>query len=266
MSLVALTVKDNEKGLKHCQDIFENKEQINSNNNDSSSSSNTAKKRKTEYINWQVGKKDDYPGINLPFDKDYEVKLRNEEYQIKLKLYMKMIIRSISQIEQDKKEYSQTILRFYDSAEEKQSIKDEKRDLNEIKLALQGSGILEDYFKSKIISALKKKNRAEENTMDKTQMKEKEQQNSDYELFKKLFSYFENEKVFYSFNKKGNKNENKYDENEEKEDDDMEDNKIRGDKDLGEEMREEDEEDSQENDGSVDSKGNNLNKNAYGNF
>ena len=35
-----------------------------------------------------------------------------------------------------------------------------------------------------------------ENTTDKTQLKEKEQQNSDYELFKKLFSYFEKDKVF----------------------------------------------------------------------
>ena len=265
LALVALKVKDYEKGLKHCQDIFENKEQLNSNANDSSSSSNTAKKRKTEYINWQVGKENDYPGKNLPFDKDYEMKLRNEEYHIKLKLYMKMIIRSI---DQDKKEYLQTILRFYDSAEEKQSIKEEKRDLNEIKLALQGSGNLKDYFKSKIVSALKMKNRAEENTMDKTQMKEKEQQNSDYELFKKLFSYFENDKVFYSFNRKGNRKENKYDENEEKEEDELEGNKMRGgDKDLGEEMREEElEEDSQENEGSEDSKGNNINKNAYGNF
>ena len=75
---------------------------------------------------------------------------------------------------------------------------------------------------------------------------------SDYELFKKLFSYFENDKVFYSFNRKGNRKENKYDENEEKEEDDIEGNKMRGgDKDLGAEMREEElEDDSQENEGS----------------
>ena len=44
---------------------------------------------------------------------------------------------------------------------------------------------IEAINNSKIISALKIKNRAEDNTNDKTQMKEKEQQNSDYELFKK---------------------------------------------------------------------------------
>ena len=266
LALVALKVKDYDKGIRHCQSIFENKEQLNNNNNDSSSSSNTGKKRKTEYINWQKGKENDYPGKNIPFDKDYEMKLRNQEYHIKLKLYMKMIIRSLEP--ENKKEYQQAILRFYDSAEEKQSIKEEKRDLNEIRLALQGSGNLKEYFKSKILLALKIKNRAEDNTTDKTQMKEKEQQNSDYELFKKLFCYFENEKVFYSFNRKSNKKESKYGDNEEKEEDEMEGSKIRGgDRDLDGEMREEEvEEDSQENEGSEDSKGNSLNKNAFGNF
>ena len=51
------------------------------------------------------------------------------------------------------------------------------------------------------MQSLKNKNRAEEN-QEKTQIKEKEQQNSDYELFKKLFKYFRDENVFYSFDKK----------------------------------------------------------------
>ena len=271
LALVALKVKDYEKGLKHCQNIFENKEQSNNNANDSSSNSNTAKKRKTEYINWQVGKENDYPGKNLPFDKDYEEKLKNQEYHIKLKLYMKMIIRSLNveAEKENKKEYLQAILRFYDSAEEKQSIKEEKRDLEEIKLALQGSGNLKDYFKTKIISALKIKNRAEDNTNDKTQMKEKEQQNSDYELFKKLFSYFENDKVFHSFNRKENKNENenKYDDNEEREEDEMEGKQMRGgDRVYGEENGDEDNgEDMEDEEGSINSKGYIGNK-TFGNF
>ena len=218
LALIALKVKDYEKGIRHCQTIFENKDQLNNKANDSSSSSNPSKKRKTEYINWQKGKENDYPGKNIPFDKDYEMNLRNEEYHIKLKLYMKMIIRSLEP--DNKKEYLQAILRFYDSAEEKKSIKEEKKDLNEIKLALQGSGNLKEYFKSKILLALKIKNMAEDNTTDKAQIKEKEQQNSDYELFKKLFRYFENDKVFYSFNRKKNKNKSKIGNNEEKNEED----------------------------------------------
>ena len=266
LALVALKVKDYEKGIRHCQSIFENKEQLNNNNNDSSSSSNTAKKRKTEYINWQKGKENDYPGKNLPLDKDYETKLRNQEYHIKLKLYMKMIIRSLEQ--ENKKVYLQAILRFYDSAEEKQLIKEEKKDLNEIKLALQGSGNLKEYFKSKILLALKIKNKSEDNTTDKTQMKEKEQQNSDYELFKKLFRYFENDKVFYSFNRKENKNESKYIDNEEREEDDYDGklNKI-GDRDSREEMGGDHlGEDSQDEEGSNDSKGMIMNKPGYGDY
>ena len=219
LALIALKVKDYEKGIRHCQSIFENKEQMNNNANDASSNSNNSKKRKTEYINWQKGKENDYPKKNLPLEKDYESKLRDEEYHIKLKLYMKMIIRSLSS--ENKKEYLQAILRFYDSAEEKQSIKEEKRDLNEIRLALQGSGNLYEYFKSKILLALKIKNRVDDNTADKTQIKEKEQQNSDYELFKKLFSYFEKDKVFYSFDRRSNKNEYKFGENKEKEEDEI---------------------------------------------
>ena len=266
LALIALKVKDYENGIGYCQQIFDNKEQSNTNNNDASSSSNTTKKRKTEYINWQRGKENDYPGKNLPLDKDYESKLKDEEYRIKLKLYMKMIIRSIT-AEQDKKEYLQAILRFYDSAEEKQSIKEEKRDLNEIRLALQGSGNLKDYFKSKILMALKIKNRAEENTTDKTQLKEKEQQNSDYELFKKLFSYFEKDKVFYSFNRKGNKNELKYGDNEEREEDENDGKQMRGDRESGDEMGgEEAGEDSQDDEGSNDSRGYSGNKVGFGNF
>ena len=82
------------------------------------------------------------------------------------------------------------------------------------------SGNLKEYFKSKILLALKIKNMAEDNTTDKAQIKEKEQQNSDYELFKKLFRYFENDKVFYSFNRKKNKNKSKIGNNEEKNEED----------------------------------------------
>ena len=201
LALIALKVKDYDKGLRHCQSIFENKDQINSSNNDNMLDSNNGKKRITEYKNWQKGKENDYPGAKLKYDKDYEEKLKDEEYEVKLKLYMKMIIRSLGTGTDNQKQYLQAILRFYDSAEEKQSIKETKRDLKEIKLALQGSGNLNEYFKSKILLSLKNKNRAEEST-EKTQLKEKEQQNSDYELFKKLFKYFEKDNVFYSFDKR----------------------------------------------------------------
>ena len=216
MALVALKVKDYEKGLRHCQTIFENKDQINSNNNnDISSNSNNQKRRKTEYINWQRGKENDYPGFDLDYEnmdiRDYDQALKDEEYKIKLKLYMKTIIRSL--VLENRKNYLQAILRFYDSPEEKESLKEppnlrpeerrreKQRELQEIKSALQGTGNLNEYFKSKILQSLKNKNRAEEN-QEKTQIKEKEQQNSDYELFKKLFKYFRDENVFYSFDKK----------------------------------------------------------------
>ena len=143
---------------------------------------------------------------------------------------MKMIIRSL--VQDNKKQYLQAILRFYDSPEEKESLREPKnltkeerkrekqKELNDIKLALQGSGNLNEYFKSKILVSLKNKNRAEENT-EKMQIKEKEQQNSDYELFKKLFKYFRDENVFYSFNKKDKhhiqKEENEEEEKSEKE-------------------------------------------------
>jgi hypothetical protein len=224
LALVALKVKDYDKGIKHCQSIFENKETPINNNNDSSSNSNKGKRRKTEYINWQRGKENDYPGRNLP-DKDYDAILSEQEYHIKLKLYMKMIIRSLK--DDSKTDYLQAILRFYDSAEEKQSLREEKKDLKEIKMALQGNANLYDYFKSKILMALKIKNSTKENTTDKTQIKEKEQQNSDYEIFKKLFRYFENDKVFYSFDRKEKKNELKKVNSKEKEKDkyDVEKNK-----------------------------------------
>ena len=216
LALVALKVKDYEKGLRHCQTIFENKDQINSNNNnDISSNSNNQKRRKTEYINWQRGKENDYPGFDLDYEnmdiRDYDQALKDEEYKIKLKLYMKTIIRCL--VLENRKNYLQAILRFYDSPEEKESLKEppnlrpeerrreKQRELQEIKSALQGTGNLNEYFKSKILQSLKNKNRAEEN-QEKTQIKEKEQQNSDYELFKKLFKYFRDENVFYSFDKK----------------------------------------------------------------
>jgi hypothetical protein len=262
LALVALKIKEYEKGIGLCQRIFENKEQSNNTNtnNNATSSQNNTKKRKTEYINWQKGKEDNYPGKNLPFDNDYENKLKNEEYHIKLKLYMKMIIRSIA-VEPDKenkKIYLQAILRFYDSAEEKEAIKEEKekRDLNEIQTALKGNGNLKEYFKSKILEALKQKNKIEENPNEKTQMKEKDQQNSDYEVFKKLFSYFENDKVFYSFNRGRNKVDSYHGDFEDKNEDEKEGNFLMGDKETKKEIVNDDsEEDSQDDQQSNDSKG-----------
>ena len=100
-------------------------------------------------------------------------------------------------------------------------------------------------------------------------MKEKEQQNSDYELFKKLFSYFENDKVFHSFNRKEKKieNKNQYGDNEEREEDEIEGKQMRGgDRDSGEEIGDEDiGEDSQDEEGSINSKGYSGNK-TFGNF
>ena len=263
LALIALKVKDYEKGLKHCQSIFENKEATINNNNDSSSNSNKGKRRKTEYINWQKGKENDYPGRNLP-DKDYDARLSDQEYHLKLKLYMKMIIRSLN--EENKTDYLQTILRFYDSPEERQSLREEKKDLKEIKMALQGNANLNDYFKSKILMALRIKNSTKENTTDKTQMKEKEQQNSDYEIFKKLFRYFENDKVFYSFDRKERKNHLKNGDNNDKEEDefDGDKNKIM-EKESEEDGREDDQgEDIQDDENSKDSYGYNRNRNAFG--
>ena len=71
------------------------------------------------------------------------------------------------------------------------------------------------------------KSTAENNSEKTTQMKEKEQQNSDYELFKKLFKYFRDENVFYSFEKK-NKNkkiQEEFEEEKNKEDEDENDKK-----------------------------------------
>ena len=215
LALIALKIKDYEKGLRHCQTIFENKDPMGSNSNDMLSNSSNSKRRKTEYINWQKGKENDFPGsefINENMDnRDYEALLKDEEYKVKLRLYMKMIIKSL--VQDNKKQYLQAILRFYDSPEEKESLKEPKnltpeerkrekqKELNDIKSALQGSGNLNEYFKSKILLSLKIKNKAEDSN-EKTQIKEKEQQNSDYELFKKLFKYFRDDNVFYSFDKK----------------------------------------------------------------
>ena len=257
LALVALKVKDYEKGLTHCQSIFENKDQLNSNNNnDNLSNSSNSKRRKTEYINWQKGKENDYPGsefINQNMDnRDYEALLKDEEYKIKLKLYMKMIIRSL--VQDNKKQYLQAILRFYDSPEEKESLKEPKnlseeerkrekqKELNEIKLDLQGSGNLNEYFKSKILVSLKNKNRAEEST-EKIQIKEKEQQNSDYELFKKLFKYFRDENVFYSFDKRDKFHKNKEEKEEEEKEENEEKNFENNEENKNDEEEEENEED-----------------------
>ena len=262
LALIALKVKDYDKGIKHCQSIFENKETPINNNNDSSSNSNKGKRRKTEYINWQKGKENDYPGRNLP-DKDYDAKLSEQEYHLKLKLYMKMIIRSLK--DDSKTDYLLAILRFYDSPEEKQSLREEKKDLKEIKMALQGNSNLYDYFKSKILMALKIKNSTKENTTDKAQIKEKEQQNSDYEIFRKLFRYFENDKVFYSFDRREKKNELKNGDSKDKEDDeyDGDKNKII-EKDSEEDGRDDQGEDMQDDENSKDSLGYNQNRNAFG--
>ena len=178
---------------------------------------------------------------------------------------MKMIIRSLN--EENKKVYLQAILRFYDSAEEKQSLREEKKDLKEIKLALQGNGNLYEYFKGKILMALKIKNMTKENPTDKTQMKEKEQQNSDYEIFKKLFRYFENDNVFYTFNRRTNKKELKFGDNKEKEDDDEYDGKKNKDmeRDSEDDGRADDaEDDNQDDENSDDSREYSPNTNFFG--
>ena len=258
LALIALKVKDYEKGLRHCQMIFENKEQTSSaNNNDLMTNSNNQKLRKTEYINWQKGKENIFPGsdlINKNMDpRDYETSLRDEEYKVKLKLYMKMIIRSL--VFDNKKQYLQAILRFYDSPEEKESLKEPKnmtkeerrlekqRELSDIKFALPLNSNLNEYFKSKILLSLKNKNRAEDNA-EKGPMKEKEQQNSDYELFKKLFKYFRDENVFYSFDKKYKNKKEKEDYEEEEQKDDIDKKNVENnDKNINEEEEEEIEED-----------------------
>ena len=222
LALIALKVKDYEKGLKHCQTIFEIKEQVNLNMNKDLQSNSSTKKRKTEYINWQKGKEEDYPGVDLinkNIDiKEYEDALKYEEYKVKLKLYMKMIIRSLSP--ENKKIYLQAILRFYDSPEEKESLKEPKyksveerkkeklKELIEIQSLLVGNGNLNEYFKTKILSSLKNRNKVEDPNNEKNQIKEKDPQSSDYEVFKKLFKYFRDENVFYSFDKKEKYNRN----------------------------------------------------------
>ena len=256
LALVALKVKDYEKGLRHCQMIFENKDQLSSANNNDFLISNNQKLRKTEYINWQKGKENDYPGcklINKNIDPhDYEDSLKDEEYKLKLKLYMKTIIRSL--VFDNKKQYLQAILRFYDSPEEKENLKEPKnmtkeerkieklKELREIKSLIPSNINLNEHFKSKILLSLKDKNRTEE--AEKGPMKEKEQQNSDYELFKKLFKYFRDENVFYSFDKKDkNKKANEEFEEEEKKDDFDKKSIENNDKNINEEVEEEIEED-----------------------
>ena len=240
LALIALKEKDYEKGLRHCQSIFEKKDQVSSNNNkDLLTNINEQKKRKTEYINWQKGKENDYPGRDVINEnisnKEYDDYLEDEEYRIKLKLYMKTIIRSLTG--EDKKNYLQAILRFYDNPEEKESLKEPKniskarkrkekqKELTKIKDTLKINGNLYEYFKNKILMSLKMKNIAEGNS-EKNPIKEKDQQNSDYEMFKKLFKYFRDENVFYSFEKKDKikKIEDEYEE-EKKEDDDENDKK-----------------------------------------
>ena len=233
LALIALKEKNYEKGLGYCQSIYEKKEQVSSSNNkDLLTNLNEQKKRKTEYINWQRGKENDYPGsdvINQNIsNKEYEDYLEDEEYRVKLKLYMKTIIKSLSG--EDKKIYLQAILRFYDNPEEKESLKEPKnmskarrrrekqKELIQIKEKLKINGNLYEHFKNKILPSLKNKNIAEGNK-DNSQNKEKDQQDSDYDLFKKLFKYFRDENVFYSFEKKiKNKKINEQYEEDKKED------------------------------------------------
>ena len=109
-------------------------------------------------------------------------------------------------------------------------------------MALQGSGNLNEYFKSKILVSLKNKNRAEEIT-EKIQIKEKEQQNSDYELFKKLFKYFRDENVFYSFDKRDKFNKSKEEKEEEEKEENEEKNLENNEDNKNDEEEEENEED-----------------------
>ena len=199
LALIALKIKDYDKGLKHCQNIFMDKSnftRMNSINNDPNNPL-FIKRKKTEYISWMRGKEYDYPCRGLENDKDYDKKLKDAEYHLKLKLYLKMIIRSLK--DDNKSAYLSALLRIFDSNAE---IKEIKRignpDLNRVKLQLEGKGDLGDYFRGKVLLSLKNKNRDDDIQIDKIQNKEKEQ-NSDYESFRIFYCYFKNDNVFYSF-------------------------------------------------------------------
>ena len=198
LALVALKIKDYDKGLKHCQNIFLDKgnfSQINSLNNDPNNI--FFKKKKTEYVSWMRGKEYDYPCRGLENEKDYDKKVKDVEYHLKLKLYLKMIIRSLK--DDNKNAYLSALLRIFDSSEEKKEIKRiGNPDLNRVRSQLEGKGDLGDYFRGKILVSLKNKNRDDDIQIDKMQNKEKEQ-NSDYESFRILYCYFKNDNVFYSF-------------------------------------------------------------------
>ena len=94
----------------------------------------------------------------------------------------------------------------YKSVEERK--KEKLKELIEIQSLLVGNGNLNEYFKTKILSSLKNRNKVEDPNNEKNQIKEKDPQSSDYEVFKKLFKYFRDENVFYSFDKKEKYNRN----------------------------------------------------------
>ena len=230
LALLTLKTKEFERGIKYCQTLDKNfnfnfsssnnaiaiGSLINNNNNDNNNNNIQIIKNNTEYISWLKGKEEKFlvkkiidsevENMNVNnnnnnannvnnYNKIYEKKLRDREYRLKLKLYLKLIIRSLN--EDNKFAYLQALLRIYDSSEEKKEIKKiGNPSLETVKMYLEGKGDLNEYFKGKIISSLKNKNRDDD--LDKIQNKEKEQ-NLDYETFRVLYCYFKNDNVFYSF-------------------------------------------------------------------
>ena len=203
LASIALKTHEYDRGIKYCQNIFMDKgfnaptNQVGALASENALSEGNVKKKKTEYISWMLGKEDNYPCKGMENDKDYEEKLKDAEFILKLRLYLKMIIRSLN--EDQKVFYLQALLKIYDSAEEKKEIQRIGTPTIEIvKNQLEGKGDLNEYFKGKIILALKTKNKEDDSSTDKLLNKEKEQ-NSDYETFRILYCYFKKDNVFYSF-------------------------------------------------------------------
>ena len=204
LASIALKTKEYDRGIKYCQNIFMDKGYTAQTNQVATLTSENAlsengikKKKKTEYISWIKGREGSYPCKGMENDKDYEIKLKDAEFILKLKLYLKMIIRSLN--EDQKVFYLQALLKIYDSAEEKKEIKRiGTPSIDMVRNQLDGKGDLNEYFKGKIILALKTKNKEDDNSNEKLLNKEKEQ-NSDYETFRILYCYFKNDNVFYSF-------------------------------------------------------------------
>ena len=134
LASIALKTKEYDRGIKYCQNIFMDKGYTAQTNQVATLTSENAlsengikKKKKTEYISWIKGREGSYPCKGMENDKDYEIKLKDAEFILKLKLYLKMIIRSLN--EDQKVFYLQALLKIYDSAEEKKEIQRIKKNI-----------------------------------------------------------------------------------------------------------------------------------------